>query len=57
MMIQIKDGDPDIVKKFQRRGPKVNDWVGNFGSGRLRSDVIFVYGKKSLDYDKNWRFC
>uniref|UniRef100_A0A915PM39 C2H2-type domain-containing protein n=1 Tax=Setaria digitata TaxID=48799 RepID=A0A915PM39_9BILA len=42
MMIQIKEGDPDVVQKFQRRGPgsRYAQWLPSFAniSDRVRTD-------------------
>lgn len=48
MMIQIKEGDPDVVQKFQRRGPgsRYAQWLPSFAnmSERVRTEsVSFFY--------------
>lgn len=44
MIIQIKDGDPDVVQKFQRRGPgsRYAQWMPSWAnaSNRSRADSV-----------------
>ncbi|VDD95325.1 unnamed protein product [Enterobius vermicularis] len=39
MMIQIKEGDPNVIQKFQRRGPRYGGWNSSrVSGGRSRKD-------------------
>lgn len=62
MMIQIKEGDPDVVQKFQRRGPgsRYAQWLPSFSnipermhadSASSRSQRRHMYGTEDYDED------
>lgn len=40
-MIQIKEGDPNVIQKFQRRGPRYGGWNSSrVSGGRSRKDGV-----------------
>lgn len=47
MMIQIKEGDPDVVQKFQRRGPgsRYAQWLPSFANlpERVRTESVSFF--------------
>ncbi|EJD74000.1 zinc finger protein, variant [Loa loa] len=55
MMIQIKEGDPDVVQKFQRRGPgsRYAQWLPSFASipERVRTDSTGSRQQRRQMYD------
>uniref|UniRef100_A0A0N5AFQ4 C2H2-type domain-containing protein n=1 Tax=Syphacia muris TaxID=451379 RepID=A0A0N5AFQ4_9BILA len=60
MMIQIKEGDPNVIQKFQRRGPRYGGWNSSrVSSGRSRKDGFQSAGRRQRqlydteDYDED----
>ncbi|VDK82388.1 unnamed protein product [Litomosoides sigmodontis] len=55
MMIQIKEGDPDVVQKFQRRGPgsRYAQWLPSFAnlSERVRTESTSSRQQRQQMYD------
>ncbi|KAL4002280.1 hypothetical protein ACH3XW_2800 [Acanthocheilonema viteae] len=55
MMIQIKEGDPDVVQKFQRRGPgsRYAQWLPSFAnmSERVRTESTSSRQQRRQMYD------
>ncbi|OZC11469.1 hypothetical protein X798_01327 [Onchocerca flexuosa] len=55
MMIQIKEGDPDVVQKFQRRGPgsRYAQWLPSFANmpERVRADSTSSRQQRRQMYD------
>uniref|UniRef100_A0AAF5PPW0 Zinc finger protein n=2 Tax=Wuchereria bancrofti TaxID=6293 RepID=A0AAF5PPW0_WUCBA len=55
MMIQIKEGDPDVVQKFQRRGPgsRYAQWLPSFANipDRVRTDSTSSRQQRRQMYD------
>ncbi|VDN31592.1 unnamed protein product [Gongylonema pulchrum] len=47
MLVQIKEGDPDVLQKFQRRGPSTRfvQWMPSWAnsSARVQNNPVFLY--------------